>query len=230
LTGASDHKPADYYDVDRSRFLRWVGPVSGRVLEIGCGTGRNASQLRANGATEIIGVELEPSAAAAARERFDCVYAEPIESAIAKLAGPFDLILCCDVLEHLVDPWTILTSLRTLAGPRTTLAVSIPNVRHYRVLWDIAFGDGFAYPLDGSYDPHSIFDTTHLRFFTRRNVRGMLEGAGWLPSRWGVPPRRRVVWARRMVDILTRDSANEWLTYQWYVVARPQVPAGRSKT
>lgn len=224
-----DHKPSDYYDVDRSGFLKWVGPVAGRVLEIGCGTGRNAAWLRSTGATEIVGVEIDAAAAAFASERFDLVYAEPVESAMAKLTGTFDLIICCDVLEHLLDPWTCLSQLRRLVGPRSTLAISIPNVRHYRVLWDIAFGRGFEYPLDGSYDPHSIFDTTHLRFFTRSNVDQMLRHGGWTPFRWSVPPRRRLVRVRALIDTLTRGSATDWLTYQWYVVARPETSSARDR-
>jgi SAM-dependent methyltransferase len=214
-------KPNEYYDVDRSEFLRWVDAVPGRVLEIGCGTGRNAEQFRSAGATEIVGVELDPQAAATAAERFDIVFAEPIETALAKIHGPFDLIVCADVLEHLVDPWTILTQLRTFAAPDTTLAVSIPNVRQYRVLWDIAFGRGFHYPLDGSYDPHSIFDTTHLRFFTRANIADSLTHTGWVPDRWGVPPARRLARVRPIIDALSRGSASQWLTYQWYVAAHP---------
>lgn len=225
MTANVFRKPIDYYDVDRSAFLQWVGPIPGRVLEVGCGTGRNAAQLRGNGATELIGVEVEPNAAATASERFDVVYAEPVESAVAKLSPPFDLIICSDVLEHLIDPWSILHELRALAGPRGILAISIPNARHYRVLWDIAFGAGFNYPLDGTYDPHSIFDSTHLRFFTRKNISESLVNAGWLPERWSTPPRRRLARLRGFIDIISRGAANEWLTYQWYVVSRPAAAA-----
>lgn len=224
MIGSSDEKPPDYYDVDRSAFLQWVGPVAGRVLEIGCGTGRNASYLRSNGATEIVGVEAEPRAAMVAGQRFDVVHSEPIETAMGKLSGPFDLIICSDVLEHLVDPWAIVAQLRAIAGPTSILAVSIPNVRHYKVLWDIALGGGFNYPLDGRYDPHSIFDTTHLRFFARRNVKDALEHGGWHPYRWGVPPRHRFVRVRSLIDAVSPGPANEWLTYQWYVIARLQRP------
>lgn len=215
-----DIKPPTYYDVDRSDFVRWVGPVSGRVLEIGCGTGRNAPLLRANGATEIVGVEIDEGAAAQAALRFDRVYAEPIESAVGKLAAPFDLILCADVLEHLVDPWEILRQLRKLSAPQGVLAVSIPNARHYRAVWNIAFGAGFKYPLEGTYDPHSIFDSTHLRFFTRRNVRDSLRHTGWHPERWGVPSGHRLVRLRRLIGTVSRGKANEWLAFQWYVIAR----------
>lgn len=214
-------KPASYFDNDRTDFLEWVGPVEGTVLEVGCGTGRNANWLRTHGATTLVGIEPDVDAASQASLRFDVVHARPVEVVIDQLSGPFDLIVCADVLEHLVDPWAIVNKLRELSGPTTTLAVSIPNVRHFRVLWDIAFGAGFAYAIDGRYDPQSIFDTTHLRFFTRSNINDLLATGGWEPARWGVPQRRRLASVRNLASRLTQGRVDEWATYQWYVVAHP---------
>ena len=223
-------KPSSYFDNDRTDFLEWVGPVGGAVLEIGCGTGRNAAWLRGHGAVTLVGIEPDVEAATRASDRFDIVYTSPVEAVVHELRGPFDLIICADVLEHLVDPWTVSRRLRDVSGPATVLAISIPNARHYRVLWDIAFGSGFAYPLDGTYDPRSIFDTTHLRFFTRANINDLLSHAGWAATRWGVPPRRRLGRLRRLASWLTRGWVDEWATYQWYVVAHPAMSTvSRSK-
>ena len=42
---------------------------------------------------------------------------------------PFDMILCYDVLEHLVDPGSLLKRSTGIAAPAARLPISVPNVR-----------------------------------------------------------------------------------------------------
>jgi hypothetical protein len=108
------------------------------------------------------------------------------------------------------------------------LAISIPNVRFIGTLGPIAFGEGFSYPPSTSYDPHTTFDVTHIRFFTRQNVRSLLREAGWQPARWGSPRGRRLPRLRALLARLTNTRSNEFLAAQWYVIARPDgKPGGR---
>src|SRR6185295_5584538 len=51
------------------------------------------------------------------------------------------------------------------------VVVSVPNMRFYLVLWRL-LRDRWAYTDSG------IRDRTHLRIFTRRSLRDLLEGAG----------------------------------------------------
>lgn len=213
-------KPTQYYGSDRSPFLEWLGMRPQRVLDIGCGAGRSGAWLRARGATRIVGVEVDPASGQAARAIYDEVHIASIESALSTIDEPFDLILCADVLEHLVDPWSVARRLREHATPETTLAVSIPNIRNIGALRRIAFGDGFAYETEG------IFDATHLRFFTRSNARTMLEGGGWRIERSGRSLRSL---GARIASKLTRGFADEWLAYQWYFVARKPPLAGERR-
>lgn len=41
----------------------------------------------------------------------------------------FDYVICADVLEHLIDPWTILADLATLIKPNGQLVVSVHSVQ-----------------------------------------------------------------------------------------------------
>ena len=204
-------KSTRYYESDRSPFLEWLGMRQDRVLDIGCGAGRSGAWLRARGATRIVGIEVDPASAELARAVYDEVHVASVESALSGIDEPFDLILCADVLEHLVDPWSVVRRLREHATSETTLAVSVPNIRNLGALRRIAFGDGFAYETEG------IFDETHLRFFTRANARAMLEGGGWQIERSGRALRSL---SARVVSKLTGGFADEWLAYQWYFVAR----------
>lgn len=218
LDGSKGHS---YFAQDRAEFLTWVGGSPQTVLDIGCGAGASAGWYRGQGAKTVVGVELDPAAANVARQRFDDVYTEGVESAVPKIRDHFDLIVCADVLEHLVDPWSIVRQLSGNAHAETRLAVSIPNIRYVGAVARIVAGRGF------EYDESGIFDSTHLRFFTPRDVDYLLRQGGWIPNRWGsssygrlggltYPVRQRTRGAlRRLLDGL--------LAGQIYVVAVPDI-------
>jgi SAM-dependent methyltransferase len=208
-------KAADYYAGDRSDFLDWVGGAFGRVLDVGCGAGSSASWYRNHGAREIVGIEIDPASAAQAALVYDRIVGESIETAVRSLDGSFDLIVCADVLEHLVDPWSVVHEFGRVATADTCLAISLPNIRFLPALAQIAFGRGFA------YEQHGIFDSTHLRFFTRRDTELMLRRGGWVANRWGAPPFRRFGSVRRLAQRATMGRSDEWLAGQMYAVAFP---------
>jgi len=208
-------KAADYYASDRSDFLNWIGGDHERVLDVGCGAGANAAWYRRHGAREIVGIEIDPTSAARSAAVFDRVICDPVETAVHKLEGSFDLIVCADVLEHLVDPWSVVRELGHFANADTSLAISMPNIQFLPALLRIAFGRGF------TYEECGIFDSTHLRFFTRRDAALMLRRGGWVPQRWGAPSFGRLGSIRRLAKRSTGGRSDEWLAGQMYAVARP---------
>lgn len=181
----------------------------GSVLDVGCGAGNVGPGLRAAGAGRLTGVELVPSAAAAARERFDEVLEGTIEDALPRLSGPFDTILCLDVLEHLVDPGAVLRELRGLAAPGGRLKVSVPNARQVSLVYDLVVRGTFGYTEWGHRDH------THLRWFTRKDIVALVGAAGWRVTGTSHPPLGR----SRALDRVTRGRSTEFLVGQWYVAA-----------
>lgn len=213
--GLTDFKPADYYASDRSDLLDWVGGRHRRVLDVGCASGANAQWYRQHGTVELVGVEINAASAARARQVFDRVLHMPVDDAIGDLVGPFDLIVCADVLEHLVDPWTTVRQLRDLAHPSTVLALSMPNIRFAPALVRIALGRGF------EYEERGIFDSTHLRFFVRRNIDQLVRQGGWTPVRWGAPPFGRLGTVWRALQRVSGGRSDQWLARQLFVTAEP---------
>ena len=181
----------------------------GSVLDVGCGAGNVGPGLRAAGATRLTGVELVPDAATAARERFDEVIEGTIEEAVGQLAGPFDTILCLDVLEHLADPGAVLQALRGIASTGGRLKVSVPNARHFSLVYDLVVRGTFGYTSWGHRDH------THLRWFTRRDIVDAVGAAGWRVTGVSHPPLGR----SRGLDRATRGRSTEFLVGQWYVAA-----------
>jgi methionine biosynthesis protein MetW len=147
-------------------------PERCRVLDVGCSEGYLAAALARRGC-EVHGVELDPAAAAAARERCTTVLVVDIEDAAARerVGGGFDAIVLGDVLEHLRDPWSVLAWAASRLRAGGIAAISVPNAVHWTVRREIARG---RFPRRD----WGTFDRTHLRWFTRADAHALLRGAG----------------------------------------------------
>jgi 2-polyprenyl-3-methyl-5-hydroxy-6-metoxy-1,4-benzoquinol methylase len=201
--------PADgYYANTRQDIIDALPRPIGSVLDVGCGSGGVGAGLRDAGATRLTGIELVPAQAELARAHYDEVVAAPVEDALEQLEGPFDTVLCLDVLEHLVDPERVMRDLRGLAASGARLQVSLPNARHVSLMKDLVLKGTFGYTDWGHRD------RTHLRWFTRRDIVEAMERAGWAVQRISHPELRR----SRRLDRITRGRSTEFLVGQWYVL------------
>ena len=146
-----------------------------RLLEVGAGSGDTLVEIKRRGlAQHVTGFELMRLPGTNQENAFidTFIYCdlERVESELPKAS--FDVIICGDVLEHLVDPWRILQKLTALLRPDGTIIISCPNVRHYRMFWAIFVRGSFLYTDFG------LLDRTHLRFFCKKDLLSMVEGAG----------------------------------------------------
>jgi 2-polyprenyl-3-methyl-5-hydroxy-6-metoxy-1,4-benzoquinol methylase len=203
-------KPPGYYANQRLDLVAALPRPLGRTLDVGCGEGNVARALRDAGADFIAGIELDPAAAAHAREALDAVAVGRVEDTLDELPGPWDTVCCYDVLEHLADPYTVLERLRARSAPGARLHVSVPNARHVSLFVDLFVRGSFGYTEWGHRD------STHLRWFTRRDIVDALEDAGWQVMATSHPALGR----SRGLDRLTRGRSTEFLVGQWYVLAR----------
>lgn len=148
-------------------------PHGSRVLDVGCSGGYLAVALREERGASVLGVEPDPAAAEAARRRGVEVVVGSVEDRAvpAGLRGPFDAVVCGDVLEHVVDPWGTLAALTRLLRPGGRAVVSLPNAAHWTVRRALVRG---RFPRED----HGLFDRTHLRWFTRVDAHALVTGAG----------------------------------------------------
>ncbi|GIK23649.1 MAG: class I SAM-dependent methyltransferase [Rhodocyclaceae bacterium] len=168
---------SEYYATERPElvsFLRPYGPF-GKVLDIGCASGLLGEDLlRAGIVSACDGIEPSEQAGQLARKRLRHVWLGALESCVETLPWPdYDLIILADVLEHLVDPWAALRLLHARTLPGCRLALSVPNVRHYKISLPLLFRGEFRYADSG------IMDRTHLHFFTRGSLAETLRDCGW---------------------------------------------------
>jgi methionine biosynthesis protein MetW len=161
-----------YYEYDRPEVLEAIPLDASRVLDVGCGSGRLGEQLKHRQDATVWGIEVVQEVAERAIQRLDRVWNTSVEQALNDIPPEsLDCIVAADVLEHLIDPWTVLAELRSRLVPGGTIVASIPNVGHWDVLRDL---------LEGTwrYTREGLLDRTHLRFFTRRSVSELFWTAG----------------------------------------------------
>jgi SAM-dependent methyltransferase len=164
-----------------------------RILELGCATGYVSRELRRAGA-RVVGVELDPVLADAAREHVDELIIGDIERPEVQesISGSFDLVLMGDLLEHLVDPGAVLRWARGLLEPGGAVLVTIPNVAFYTMRWSLLRGR-FEYTECG------LLDATHLRFYTFHSFQRLAVASGYRVEEYWITEGRmplRRLWAR----------------------------------
>ncbi|MFH1985901.1 MAG: class I SAM-dependent methyltransferase [Pseudomonadota bacterium] len=171
---ATPLRARSYYAQSRLEVTALVDPIAGRsFLDIGCGEGGLGRALKDAGSGPVVGIEVDPRAAAEAARYYDRVHTADVDSISPPFcAETFDHLVCADILEHLKDPWGVLARFRPVLKKNGTLVASIPNIGNVRTVTDL---------LQGRFDylDWGIMDQSHLRFFTRGGIEKMLAGAGY---------------------------------------------------
>jgi 2-polyprenyl-3-methyl-5-hydroxy-6-metoxy-1,4-benzoquinol methylase len=171
--GAYHNRPAGESGSSHGYMLGMIGSGK-RVLEFGCASGY-MSELLARADCRVTGIEIDPKAAAEARNFCDEVIvadldARPLVDLLP--ATPFDVAVFGDVLEHLRDPWKMLDDTRAFLAPDGFAVLSVPNIAHGSVRLSLLRGN-FDYTSEG------LLDDTHLRFFTLKSLRELCLRAGY---------------------------------------------------
>ena len=181
---------------------------TGRVLDVGCGTGSVTEIIKARTGTEVVGIEPDPARQAMAAKRGLNVYCGLLTEEFVKQHGPFETIIFADVLEHLPSPGEILRIAKKGLAPGGAIVASVPNVAHFFVRMNLLFGR-FEYTDSG------IMDATHLRWFTKENLHSFFENLGLrvtdhlytvntTMSEYGRRPWRWLPYERRLIRLMVR--------------------------
>lgn len=213
-------KPAVYFDHARREIEPLLPAHATHVLEVGCGTGATLQWLKDSGrCAHTTGIEVFAEAAAIARQRVDTLHRGDAEKLVQQAFEPesFDLVLCLDVLEHLVDPWALVMRIQGLLRPGGLLVASIPNVRHVRVVLPLLLAGRWRYEESG------ILDATHLRFFTRSSALALVTPPGMQLTQWQrrLPP---AMTKSGVANLLTLTLLRDLFTMSYLVAAQKRRP------
>jgi methionine biosynthesis protein MetW len=179
----------------RTRIVNLITPGS-RVLEVGCGSGTIIGFLAQELHCQTLAVEPNAMMAAETRalgiEVIQATIDDPQAQRLLREREPYDAIIFADVLEHLRDPWAILTNVRAWLSSDGRVITSVPNVAHWSMRWSLLRGHW-------DYTDGYLMDRTHLRWFTQRTLRQMFVDCGYrvvdFQVRWAAFPGDRV-WQR----------------------------------
>lgn len=149
-------------------------PLKKKVLDVGCATGKLLEELKSKKDCYTVGIEADKEESQEAKIRCD----QLIEGDIEKLqdlpfpAGFFDVIIFADVLEHLKRPDEVLKKTKPYLKDNGYLLASIPNVAFLSVRLNLLFGNF-------DYTEYGLLDKSHLRFFTLKTVKKLIEEQGY---------------------------------------------------
>jgi 2-polyprenyl-3-methyl-5-hydroxy-6-metoxy-1,4-benzoquinol methylase len=207
-----------YHNQVRLDVVPSVPKVEGTLIDIGGGTGATAAHLKSLGLAKRVGtvdlVRPDSTPAGVDFQYFGNIEDESFLADVAEQEGPFDTVLCLDILEHLVDPWALVSRLHKALAPGGHIVASIPNVRHYRVSGGLFFRDRW------SLTDAGILDRTHLRFFVKETAVELMTHSGlelvsvMAPAK--VRHRRRLA----AVHKLSRGRLDSLVDVQYVVVVR----------
>lgn len=157
-----------------AKVVRFVGDNK-RVLEIGCGPGSITRILYDQNQCSVTGIELDQDAIRLVAPYCDRVISADLNNTdwnhLKSELGTFETIVAADVLEHLYDPWKVLSDLRTLLKIDGEIVISLPHVGHAAIAACLVSGSF-------EYRDWGLLDRTHIRFFGLKDIDSLFSEAG----------------------------------------------------
>lgn len=201
----------EYHTLVRQDVLDLVPDGQRNVLDVGGGIGASAAYLKSKG--KVVEATVVDLVGNECLSDIDHAYGGNLEdpallNTVSNEAGPFDVILCLDVLEHLTDPWDVLDRLSAMLSPKGCIVASIPNVRNYKLVVPLVFQGKFDLKDSG------ILDRTHMRWFVEDTAKALLSRSGLeidvFQKHFDGPKKR-------LFNALTLGIFHDFLTIQFYI-------------
>lgn len=145
------------------------------ILETGSGLGDNLEIFRKD--NRVMGIEGLPDAVAQARIRGLDVREGDLTAALEIADCSIDWTLCLDVLEHLESPLHLMNEIWRVLRPNGRVVINVPN--HFNLAGRIKLLFGQDLDVHRFFPECREWNNPHLRFFTHRGIRQLLEVAGF---------------------------------------------------
>lgn len=171
----------------RRKFFSSI-PRGSRVLDIGCGSGKCASEIRGiDTSLEIHGVDLLPRDAVPPFVHYRRVDID--ERPLPYKKEHFDAVLLVHVLEHLHHPMNLAGEIGRVLKPGGLLYVETPN-------WTSALVPSFGFQR-AQHNPFNFFDDpTHVKPWSKQGLYEFVHACGLRTKRVGTVRN----WVRMPVD------------------------------
>lgn len=199
-----------------------------RIVEVGSSSGVLAREYKkSNPECHYTGIEIDPDYAALSKRFCDAVLHTSIESIDENSFNslfPSDCWVFADVLEHLVDPWSLLKRIRRKSTGEISIVACLPNAQHWSIQARLNCGEIF-------YEDSGLLDRTHLRWFTRQTIIDLFQSTGFqiiegsprifADMEPGENIRNAIKTMAEAIGADVETSINDSLAFQWIIKAVP---------
>lgn len=216
------------YDQHTPELLNLIPTESKKIVEVGCSSGALAKEFKKiSSENHWLGIEIDSAYTELAKKHCDKVITTDIETAPESLwreTENSDCWIFGDVLEHLKDPWAILTKIRAGIAKNGSVVACIPNAQHWSLQAKLNIGD-FRYVEIG------LLDRTHLRWFTRQTIIEMFDQSGFqieagAPRIFNEPEREVylpiIAQMAKTSGVDPQTAVNDSLPWQYVIRAIPK--------
>lgn len=189
-------RPPSYSAFGRMRALLAVEDAlrlkPDRMFEVAAGGGGLAAAVAGTGC-EVLANDLRADQLAASLEEYATgkqvkIVAGNMFDLAPEEIGTFDLVIACEVIEHVAHPTELLVHLKRFLAPGGRLLLTTPNGRHFRNRLPTYAGiQDFTQLEKRQFMPDA---DGHLFLFTPRELRDLAKSLGYEVERldvWGTP-------------------------------------------
>jgi SAM-dependent methyltransferase len=141
------------------------------VAELGSGLGFNLDIFAAD--CRVVGIEGLGEAADSATSRGIPTIVADLASTVPLESEKYDLVLCVDVLEHLLDPTHCVEEARRILKPNGLLVVNVPN--HFTLSGRLRIILGSGIDSIKFFPQRADWNYPHVRFFRHSSIVELLD-------------------------------------------------------
>lgn len=160
-----------------------------RVLDIGCGNGSLTDIIAKNG-YEVVGLEESESGVKFAQQSFPDI--QFIQGSIYSIPYPelgekFDIVIACEVIEHLFYPKELVRNAKKCLKPNGVLIITTPYHGYLKNL---------VIAILGKMDQHltTLWDGGHIKFFSVATLTTLLASENYTNIKFKFAGRFPYLW------------------------------------
>lgn len=201
--------PKTYYSSALGRLVNWVVEKimtlyriiacksvlkykkSGKILDIGCGTGDFLYEIKKRG-FRTIGIDISPEACRQARQKKLRVFNKELEDCSFPKKS-FDVVTLWHVLEHLHDPREVIRKIGKILKDDGLLVIEVPNIK------------SFSFKLFGKYFFH-LDVPRHLFHWSHETLSDLLKLEGFMVVEVSYPRFSSILSLFRSLSRLLEDK------------------------
>ncbi len=191
--------PYNESDPRLEEFGRLVGRCRCRILDLGAGEGFIARYLQSLG-HEVIAVDVSEVAVKICRDQGLSAYQCDLENQeLPDHLGSFDIVMMTELLDHLLDPLTLLQSkVRRLLRQGGIVIATVSNCVYFKHRWAFLRGHLPVWGEDQRSASQRPYNFQHKTLFTRRGLLETFERAGFIVVHLGPESWAPWQWLRRL--------------------------------